>query len=118
MSVTNINISVDSELKNQAQDVFASLGLDMTSAFDIFLRQTVEQRSLPIVEPVPKTPRLGGWEGQIWMADNFDSPLDFSATPKKVPKMSREEMFGCMRGQFKMTDDFDAPLEDFKEYME
>ena len=33
-------------------------------------------------------------------------------------KMTREEMFGCMRGQFKMADDFDAPLEDFKEYME
>ena len=33
-------------------------------------------------------------------------------------KMSRKEMFGCMRGQFKMADDFDAPLEDFKEYME
>jgi len=32
-------------------------------------------------------------------------------------KMTREEMFGCMRGQFKMADDFDAPLEDFKEYM-
>jgi len=33
-------------------------------------------------------------------------------------KMSRKEMFGCMRGRFKMADDFDAPLEDFKEYME
>jgi len=33
-------------------------------------------------------------------------------------KMTREEVFGCMRGQFEITDDFDAPLEDFKEYME
>jgi len=33
------------------------------------------------------------------------------------PKMSRAEMFGCMRGQFEMADDFDAPLDDFKEYM-
>jgi len=79
MPATNINISVDSELKNQALDVFASLGLDMTSAIDIFLRQTVEQHGLPLVEPTeatPKTPKLGGWEGQIWMADDFDSPLE------------------------------------------
>lgn len=28
-------------------------------------------------------------------------------------KMSRADVFGCMRGQFKMADDFDKPLEDF-----
>ena len=33
-------------------------------------------------------------------------------------KMTRKEVFGCMRGQFKMSEDFNAPLEDFKEYME
>ena len=32
-------------------------------------------------------------------------------------KMSREEVFGCMRGQYDMSDDFDAPLEDFREYI-
>lgn len=36
----------------------------------------------------------------------------------KSSKMSREEMFGCMRGQFKVAEDFDEPLEDFKEHME
>jgi len=79
MSVTNINIFVDSEIKNQAQDVFASLGLDMTSAIDIFLRQAVEQRNLPLAvsaEPAKQIPKLGGWEGQIWMADDFDEPLE------------------------------------------
>ena len=38
--------------------------------------------------------------------------------PEAVPKMSREEVFGCMRGQIWMADDFDEPLEDFAEYME
>ncbi|MDR1321424.1 MAG: DUF2281 domain-containing protein [Gracilibacteraceae bacterium] len=23
-----------------------------------------------------KKPQLGGWEGKIWMADDFDAPLD------------------------------------------
>ncbi|MCL2363858.1 MAG: DUF2281 domain-containing protein [Defluviitaleaceae bacterium] len=32
-------------------------------------------------------------------------------------KVSRAEVFGCMRGQFEMADDFDASLDDFKEYM-
>jgi len=37
---------------------------------------------------------------------------------KQNTKMSRADMFGCMRGQFEITDDFDAPLDDFMEYME
>jgi DNA-damage-inducible protein J len=31
MSMTNINIRTDSEIKSQAQDIFNSLGLDMTT---------------------------------------------------------------------------------------
>ncbi len=79
MPVTNIEIPVDSEIKNQAQDVFASLGLDMTSAINIFLKQTVEQRSIPFdvaAKPAKKTPKLGCMEGEIWMADDFDAPLE------------------------------------------
>ena len=37
----NINIRVDSDVKNKAQDVFSALGLDMTSAINIFLRQAI-----------------------------------------------------------------------------
>jgi len=79
MSAVDINISVDSEIKNQAQDVFATLGLDLTSAIDIFLRQTIRQRTIPFdvpTEPNKKTPKLGGWEGQIWMAEDFDAPME------------------------------------------
>jgi len=32
----NINIRVDGDVKNKAQDVFLDLGLDMTTAINIF----------------------------------------------------------------------------------
>ena len=79
MSAVDINISVDSEIKNQAQDVFATLGLDLTSAIDIFLRQTIQQRTIPFdvpTEPSKKTPKPGCMRGKIWMADDFDAPLE------------------------------------------
>ena len=82
MPVSNIDIYVDSEVKEQAQLVFASLGLDMTTAVNIFLRQSIFQRSLPFaVTALPKlperrTPKLGGWDGKIWMSDDFDAPLE------------------------------------------
>lgn len=44
-------------------------------------------------------------------------PLGFGGQGDK-PKLSREEVFGCMRGQFVMADDFDEPLEDFEVYMQ
>jgi Protein of unknown function (DUF2281) len=32
-------------------------------------------------------------------------------------KLSRKDLFGCLRGQIAMTEDFNAPLADFAEYM-
>lgn len=32
-------------------------------------------------------------------------------------KISRKNLFGCMRGKIKIAEDFDAPLNDFAEYM-
>ncbi|MCC6561652.1 MAG: type II toxin-antitoxin system Phd/YefM family antitoxin [Xanthomonadales bacterium] len=31
---------------------------------------------VPIEQPAKKVRQFGGWEGQIWMADDFDAPLD------------------------------------------
>ena len=29
-----------------------------------------------VEEPEKKIRQFGGWEGQVWMADDFDAPLD------------------------------------------
>ena len=38
-----------------------------------------------------------------------------SSLPKN--KLSRKNLFGCLRGQVTMTEDFNDPLSDFAEYM-
>ena len=72
-------------------------------------------------EPVKKTPKLGGWEGKIQIADDFDAPLEeFADTcgfEEPAPLANKEFKFGCMRGKIWMADDFDAPMEEFAEYM-
>jgi DNA-damage-inducible protein J len=63
MSMTNINIRVDSNIKSQAQDVLALLGLDMTTAINIFLRQMIRQHGIPFVittEPEKRVQNLDG----------------------------------------------------------
>jgi DNA-damage-inducible protein J len=42
-----INIRTDRELKTQAQTLFNMLGIDMTTAVNMFLRQAVINKSIP-----------------------------------------------------------------------
>lgn len=47
MSKTSMSIRLDSEVKEQAQQVFNHLGIDMTTAIHIFLRQAIQYQGLP-----------------------------------------------------------------------
>ena len=44
---TNLNIRIDKELKEQAEAFFNELGLNMSSAFNIFVRQSLRQGKIP-----------------------------------------------------------------------
>ena len=46
MSKTSMSIRLDSEVKEQAQQVFNNLGMDMTTAINIFLRQAIQYQGL------------------------------------------------------------------------
>ena len=46
-NVSNVSFRIDSNLKAQADTLFAELGLNMTTAFNIFLRQSVRQGCIP-----------------------------------------------------------------------
>lgn len=45
--MSNITIRVDDELKQQAETLFDDLGLNMTTAMNVFLRQAVLHRGIP-----------------------------------------------------------------------
>lgn len=77
MATTNINIRTDSELKAKAQAVLSELGLDMSTAINVFLTQVVYKNAIPfeITKPVKKTAKLGGWEGKITLSDDFNTPM-------------------------------------------
>ncbi|MCL2433962.1 MAG: type II toxin-antitoxin system RelB/DinJ family antitoxin [Clostridia bacterium] len=85
MAASNINIRTDSEIKNKAQEIFAMLGLDMTTAVNLFLRQTVRMNDIPFVittygnakHTTVRPPfEYGSMSGKVWMADDFNAPLD------------------------------------------
>ena len=47
MSKMSMSIRLDSEVKEQVQQVFSNLGMDMTTAITIFLRQVLQYQGLP-----------------------------------------------------------------------
>lgn len=47
MASTNINVRVDTELKQSAEDLFKDLGLTMSAAITMFLRSAVSHDGIP-----------------------------------------------------------------------
>ena len=109
-----LQVRLDEKLKAEADSVFSSMGLDTSTAIRMFLIVAVETRSLPFevkvrTDSAVRTPFKYG---------SRSNSVNSTVSLENAHKMSRADVFGCMRGQFQMADDFDAPLEDFKEYME
>ena len=84
----NINIRVDGDVKNRAQEVFATLGLDMTSAINIFLRQAIRRNGIPF---------------ELINERRRNNPPQFGCMKGKIRESADHDWF--------------EPLEDFKEYM-
>ena len=47
MATTNINVRIDTELKQSAEELFADLGLNMSAAITMFLKSAVSHDGIP-----------------------------------------------------------------------
>lgn len=54
MASTLVQIRVDEDLKNEATQIFEQLGLDLPTAFRIFLKKSVEERGVPFAMKISK----------------------------------------------------------------
>ncbi len=48
-NTTTIQLRIDKKTKNQAQDIFKKLGMDLSSAMKLFLSQVIRTKSIPFV---------------------------------------------------------------------
>jgi DNA-damage-inducible protein J len=49
MASTHIHVRIDESLKKQAQQIFSEMGLDISTAVNMFIKQTVHNRSFPFL---------------------------------------------------------------------
>ena len=58
-NLTNLNIRTDKAVKDQAEEIFNELGLNMTTAINMFLRSTIRENGIPfslkVYEPNDET---------------------------------------------------------------
>ena len=52
---SNINVEIDAGIKELASQLFKRMGLDQTTAIDMFYRQTIAERRLPFQPAVAQT---------------------------------------------------------------
>ena len=88
-STTNISIRMDSDLKAQADALFAELGMNLSTAFKIFVRQSLREGRIPFdvslnqpnketiaalleAERIAKNPNVKGYRD----VDEFFADLD------------------------------------------
>ena len=92
MGLVTVNIRMEKSIKHDAEKLFAELGINMSSAINIFVRQAIRQNKLPFEISAEKT------------------------TATKIS--SRHAAFGCLKGKIRVPEDFNEPLSDFEEYMQ
>ena len=81
MAPVSTNIKIDPELKEQAQALCDSLGLSLSAAVNVFLRQAVREQAIPfrIGEPLPNAETLRAIEearNGIGLSRGFSSVQD------------------------------------------
>ena len=47
MATTNLNIRTDKAIKDRAEEIFNELGLNMTTAINIFLKASIRTHGIP-----------------------------------------------------------------------
>lgn len=58
MANVNVTIRMDKELKKEAEELFDELGLNLSSAINIFIRQAVREQRIPFSITKRKTSNM------------------------------------------------------------
>lgn len=72
-TTTNLNIRTDKAIKEQAEQIFNELGLNMTTAINIFLRTAIREHGIPFelkLEAPNETTMAAIEEGKKLVADS------------------------------------------------
>ena len=84
--MAQVNIRIEDGLKEKADELFEALGLNMSTAFNIFIKTSIRHEGIPFSlnlntlnnenRKIPRSELNGKWTGKVWMSDDFNEPLE------------------------------------------
>lgn len=76
MESTNLNIRIDKTVKQSAERIFDDLGLNMTTAVNIFLRQVIRENGIPfdVKLKIPNETTLAAFEEGKQLLNDSSAP--------------------------------------------
>ena len=85
MAKVSTSISIDSEVKAKAQELFADFGIDLSTAINIFLKQAIYERSIPVAirRELPNETTLKAMD-EAENDENMHGPFDSVAEMMKA----------------------------------
>jgi DNA-damage-inducible protein J len=87
-----LQVQIDTELKREAEKLFAEIGLDTSSAVRLFLKQSVARKAIPfsLDSVVSKTESETGEPVKIWqgLTPLMNNPIHL----KEYQKFTRDEL--------------------------
>lgn len=75
MAKVSTTLSIDADVKAKVQTLYADLGLDLSTAVNMFFRQCIYENGIPFPVALPRTSRKD--DTDIVMSD--DEKIDFVA---------------------------------------
>ena len=75
-----INVRTDLETKKAIEDLYSAFGITVSDAINIFFKKSLMHNGLPFDMQLPRSVRppfeYGDMSEKIWMANDFDAPLE------------------------------------------
>ena len=92
MATVNTSIKIDEETKKEAQKLFKDLGLSLSTAINIFLKQAIREKGIPFyINSLPENSEL---------AQAFEETKRIKKNPSNYKSYSSpEEMFKDVLGE-------------------
>ncbi len=92
MATVNTSIKIDEETKKEAQKLFKDLGLSLSTAINIFLKQAIREKGIPFyINSLPENSEL---------AQAFEEAKQIKKNPSNYKSYSSsEEMFKDVLGE-------------------
>lgn len=93
MAKVSTSISIDADVKTKAQELFADLGMDLSTAINIFLRQAIRENSIPftIQRETPNADTVAALREAEEMAKHPENYKRYSTFAELLREVEAEE---------------------------